>query len=107
MIDRNVAQAHYLGGLIAEQPELELVAPIGLDIVCFRFNPGAMDSEALNTLNRDVLIQLQESGIAAPSYTTLEGRYCLRAAISNHRSRFADFDILVDAILRIGRAATA
>jgi glutamate/tyrosine decarboxylase-like PLP-dependent enzyme len=107
MIDRNVAQAHYLGGLIAEQPELELVAPIGLDIVCFRFNPGAMDSEALNTLNRDILIQLQESGIAAPSYTTLEGRYCLRAAISNHRSRFADFDILVDAILRIGRAATA
>jgi glutamate/tyrosine decarboxylase-like PLP-dependent enzyme len=102
MIDRNVAQAQYLGKLIKEERDLELSAPIGLDIVCFRYNPGGLDTETLNGLNQAILTELQESGIAAPSYTTLNGDYCLRVAISNHRSRFADFDILVRELLRIG-----
>jgi hypothetical protein len=93
---------HYLGTLIDGRKELELMAPIGLDIVCFRYNPGGLDGEALNALNKGLLIQLQESGIAAPSYTTLGENYCLRVAISNHRSRFADFDTLVDAVMEIG-----
>jgi len=102
MMARNVEQAHYLGRLVGDAPGLELTAPIGLDIVCFRFNPGGVDRESLNTLNRNLLIELQESGVAAPSYTTLNGVYCLRAAISNHRSRFEDFDLLVNEVIRIG-----
>lgn len=108
MIARNVEQAQYLGRLIEAADGLELMAPIGLDIVCFRFNPGgpagAADLEALNRLNQDILVELQESGVAAPSYTTLQGAYCLRVAISNHRSRFEDFDLLVSEVLRIGQA---
>ena len=107
MIDRNVAQARYLGELIDKQKELELTAPIGLDIVCFRYNPGGLDSEALNALNQQLLIDLQESGVAAPSYTTLGDAYCLRVAIANHRSRFADFDVMVEKVLEIGRALAA
>jgi glutamate/tyrosine decarboxylase-like PLP-dependent enzyme len=103
MIARNVEQAHYLGGLIETTPELERMAPIGLDIVCFRFRPGGFDPERLDQLNRDILAELHEQGIAAPSYTTLNGRYCLRVAIANHRSRTADFDLLVREVLRIGR----
>ena len=102
MIARNVEQARYLGRLVEEADGLELTAPIGLDIVCFRFNPGGLDVEALNRLNQALLVELQESGIAAPSYTTLHGEYCLRVAISNHRSRFEDFDLLVKEVLRIG-----
>lgn len=107
MIDRNVAQARYLGELIEKEHELELTAPIGLDIVCFRYNPGGLDTEALNALNQQLLIDLQESGVAAPSYTTLGETYCLRAAIANHRSRFDDFDLLVQKVLEIGRALAA
>ncbi len=103
MMARNVEQAHYLGELIASEPLLELVAPIGLDIVCFRYNPGGLDDEALNALNKEVLIRLQEQGIAAPSYTTLNGRYCLRVAIANFRSTQADFDALVEAVVRLGQ----
>ena len=65
---------------------------------------GAADLESLNRLNQDILVELQESGVAAPSYTTLQGAYCLRVAISNHRSRFEDFDLLVSEVLRIGQA---
>ena len=107
MMQRNVEQAHYLGSLIESAKELELLAPIGLDIVCFRFNPGGLGKEKLERLNRDILIQLQERGIAAPSYTTLNGSYCLRVAIANHRSRQEDFDLLVREVLNLGRELSA
>jgi len=108
MMARNVEQARYLGELVTKSDKLELTAPIGLDIVCFQYNPGGLDTEALNQLNKALLVGLQESGVAAPSYTTLNGKYCLRVAISNHRSRFEDFDLMVEEVLRIGeRLASA
>jgi aromatic-L-amino-acid/L-tryptophan decarboxylase len=107
MIARNVEQAHYFGGLVEKDPSLELLAPIGLDIVCFRFNPGGLDDEPLNALNKEILMQLHEQGIAAPSYTTLQGRYCLRIAIANHRSKLEDFDLLAQEVVRIGQELVA
>jgi aromatic-L-amino-acid decarboxylase len=106
LMARNVEQAHYLGQLIEKKQNMELLAPIGLNIVCFRFNPDRMDDETLNALNKEILIQLQEQGICAPSYTTIHGRYCLRAAIANHRSVQNDFDVLVEEVLRIGQKLT-
>jgi glutamate/tyrosine decarboxylase-like PLP-dependent enzyme len=103
MIARNVEQAHYFGQLVDNDPTLELMAPIGMDIVCFRFNPGGMDEASLNALNKEILMQLHEQGIAVPSYTTLNGRYCLRIAIANHRSRQEDFDLLAREIVRLGK----
>lgn len=103
MMARNVEHAHYLGGLIGASDALELMAPIGLDIVCFRYNPGGMDDETLNRLNQELLVRLQEGGVAAPSYTTLNGAWCLRAAISNHRSRREDFDLMISEIHRIAK----
>jgi hypothetical protein len=50
---------------------------------------------------------LQERGLSVPSYTTLDGRYCLRVAIANHRSRFEDFDALVRDVLLIAAELTA
>jgi aromatic-L-amino-acid/L-tryptophan decarboxylase len=102
MISRNVEQAHYFGNLVENEPTLELLAPIGLNIVCFRYNPGHLDDHALNKLNKEILMRLQESGIAAPSYTTLGGRYCMRIAIANHRSTQEDFELLAREVVRIG-----
>lgn len=102
MIDRNIEQARYFGKLVEDDPDMELIAPIGLDIVCFRFNPGNLDADTLNNLNKEILFQLHEQGIAVPSYTTLNGIYCLRIAIANHRSRKEDFDLLAKEVVRIG-----
>ena len=107
MISRNVDQAQYLGRLIEKTTYLELIAPIGLDIVCYRYNPGETDLQSLNNLNRRILIELQEQGIAAPSYTTLNGQYCIRVAIANHRSRYEDFDLLIEQTIRIGQSISA
>ena len=94
MIARNIEQAQYFGELVRQDPQMELAAPIGLDIVCFRFNPGGLDDDTLNSLNKEILMQLHEQSIAVPSYTTLNGIYCLRIAIANHRSKQDDFDLL-------------
>lgn len=102
MMERNVEQAHYFAGLVEAHPQLERMAPVGLDIVCFRYNPGGQEEQALNALNKELLIQLQEQGIAAPSYTTLQGRYCLRLAVANHRSRREDFELLAEEVVRLG-----
>jgi glutamate/tyrosine decarboxylase-like PLP-dependent enzyme len=62
-----------------------------------------LDDAALDKLNDDILVRLQEEGIAAPSGTTIRGRYVLRVAQTNHRSRREDMEILVREVLRIGR----
>jgi glutamate/tyrosine decarboxylase-like PLP-dependent enzyme len=80
-------------------------ALIGWNIVCFRFNPGGWMTSFSNT-EKEILMQLQEKGIAAPSYTTLHGQYCLRLAIVNHRSEQDDFDVLAKEVVRIGRELT-
>jgi glutamate/tyrosine decarboxylase-like PLP-dependent enzyme len=75
---------------------------VSLNIVCFRYAPSGLGQELLDEVNREILMRVQERGIAVPSSTRLGGRLALRVAISNQRSRRADFDTLVEAVLRIG-----
>jgi glutamate/tyrosine decarboxylase-like PLP-dependent enzyme len=103
MIQKNIDQAHYLEGLISAAPELELMAPVALNVVCFRYIRDVMDDTALDMLNRQILVELQEQGIAAPSGTNVRGRFVLHIANTNHRSRTEDFDILVRETVRIGK----
>ena len=104
LIHQNVRQAHYLAGLVTKHPLLELLAPAPLNIVCFRVKlPGKSDAE-LNALNREILLRLQESGVAVPSQTTLHGRFAIRVAVTNHRSRREDFNLLVNAVAEHGDA---
>jgi glutamate/tyrosine decarboxylase-like PLP-dependent enzyme len=103
LIEQNVAQARYLTELVEAHPDLELLAPTALNIVCFRFAPAELRESDLNALNEEILLRLQESGIAVPSGTMLGSRFALRCANVNHRSKRADFRILVDAVVKIGR----
>jgi aromatic-L-amino-acid/L-tryptophan decarboxylase len=102
MVKQNVEQARYLAKLVDKAPKLELLAPVPLNIVCFRYKADGMSADSLNGFNEELLIRLQESGMAVPSYTTLGGKYVIRAAITNQRSRREDFDLLVEEVIRIG-----
>jgi aromatic-L-amino-acid decarboxylase len=105
LIEQNVSQAAYLAGLVEAEPELELLADVPLNVVCFRYRGAAnpAGNPELNALNEELLNLLQESGAAVPSHTVLDGRYAIRVAITNHRSRRADFDTLVTEVLARGR----
>ena len=104
IIQQNVNQVHYLAGLVEQTPELEMLAPAPLNIACFRYRVEGLDDEALNALNAELLLQLQESGLAVPSNTNIEGKYAIRVANTNQRTRCEDFDILVQAVVRLGDA---
>jgi aromatic-L-amino-acid decarboxylase len=94
--------AQYLEQCITQTPELELLAPVSLNIVCFRYR--CCDADRVNA---DIVVALQESGIAAPSSTTLDGKLAIRAAIFNHRTNKGDIDALIRATLEFGAARLA
>ncbi|MGX4803659.1 pyridoxal phosphate-dependent decarboxylase family protein [Bradyrhizobium guangdongense] len=95
VIARSCALARYLETRVLAEPRLELLAPVNLNIVCFRYRAG-------DAVNREIVADIQESGIAAPSGTTLDGRFAIRAAIVNHRTAETDIDALVSAVLEFG-----
>ena len=101
-IQTNIDQAHYLGARVEATEALELVAPVAMNIVCFRYAPDGIAEDRLNTLNQAILTALQVRGIAVPSQTVLAGRFAIRVCITNHRSELSDFDALIDAVLAIG-----
>jgi aromatic-L-amino-acid decarboxylase len=103
LIEQNVEQARGLAERVDAEPELRRLAPVSLNVVCFRYvGPGAPEAQ-LDAWNRELLCRLHESGVAVPSYTTLDGRYCLRVCLTNHRTRREDLDLLVREVLRLGR----
>jgi aromatic-L-amino-acid/L-tryptophan decarboxylase len=104
LIHQNVRQAHYLAGLVSKHPQLELLAPAPLNVVCFRFVVPGADDTTLNALNEEILLRIQESGVAIPSHTLLNGKFAIRVAITNHRSRREDFDLLVRTVAETGAA---
>jgi aromatic-L-amino-acid/L-tryptophan decarboxylase len=82
---------------IDETPQLEMLAPVTLNIVCFRYR--SKDSDRVNA---DLVVRLQESGICAPSTTRVNGRLAIRVAVVNHRTTQADVDALLQATLALG-----
>ena len=94
-IARSCALAKYLEARVLAEPRLELLAPVNLNIVCFRYR-------ADDAVNREIVADIQESGRAAPSSTTLNGKFAIRAAIVNHRTEERDIDALVAAVLEFG-----
>lgn len=99
IVEQNCHQARYLGQRILREPSLELLAPVSMNIVCFRFRRDGVSAEALDRLNADIVADVQEAGIAAPSTTRILNRLAIRVNITNHRTRRNDLDILVDAVL--------
>lgn len=106
-IQENIEQARYLAALIEAEPCLELLAPVSLNVVCFRYATPQAPGEDWNRLNRKILVELQKQGIAVPSQTILQGRFAIRVCITNHRSEAADFDVLVRSVRAIGDALAA
>jgi glutamate/tyrosine decarboxylase-like PLP-dependent enzyme/Tfp pilus assembly protein PilF len=96
------ALARYLESRIAETPELELLAPVELNVVCFGYR-----AENAERVNPRIAIELQESGIVAPSTTVVGGRVALRAAIVNHRTSKREIDLLLEKTLALGRVMEA
>jgi len=104
LIKQNVDQVQYLVKLVNQHPHLELMAPAPLNVACFRFVADGLNDDQLSDLNKEILMQLHEGGLAAPSYATLDDKFMIRVANTNHRTRSEDFDLLVDEVVRLGKS---
>ena len=92
--------AQTLAARVDREPALQRLAPVALNIVCFRYVAAGGD---LDRLNADIVADLQEAGIAAPSTTIVNGVLAIRSAIVNHRTDATRIvAILVDAVLELG-----
>ncbi|MBU3672621.1 MAG: amino acid decarboxylase [Sinobacteraceae bacterium] len=110
IMQQNVAHACRLGAALAALPDVTLEAPVSLNIVCWRVTPPGTTPVEQDQLTREVLLRLQETGTAVCSGTVLRGRTVIRVAAANHRSRWADFEVLlaaVPAIIDVARRTIA
>lgn len=94
--ERSCALARRLAAGIDAEPLLERVAPVPLNIVCFRYRPGCDEDQSA------IAADLQEAGQVVLSTTTINGRLALRAAFVNHRTAERDVDAAIQAVLNAG-----
>ncbi len=97
-IARTCDLARHLAAAVSAHDDLELLAPVTLNVVCFRAVRPGLDAAQLDALNERVAVAVQESGAAVPSSTRVGGKRALRACIVNHRTGERDVEALVDAV---------
>lgn len=102
LVEQNVDQAHYVADLIKAAPELELVIPVSLNVVCFRYVADGLSEDALAELNTKIARQLFFNGVAIAAGTVVNGKTAIRLCIVNHRSKREDFDLYINEFIRIG-----
>lgn len=104
VLEQSVRQARALADCISREPELELLNEVTLNIVCFRVRHDGLSAAEADTLHEHILVELQQSGFCVLTPHRIAGRTCLRAALSNHRTRLADVLSLVPHVLSLARS---
>lgn len=107
-IKSDLGLARDLAEKIVNQPELELVAPVELSAVCFRYiGSGGRSEGDLNRLNPAILRQVNKRGRVYLSNATLRAKFCLRACIVNHRTKMSDLDSVVSEVLEAAKEVSS
>ncbi len=107
MVERHLDIAAHLADLIDEAPELERLAEVPLNIVCFRARPPGMPEARLDSLNADLAERILADGRVFVGSTSFDGRVALRPAIVNWRTGPADVELLVEIAREITGELTA
>jgi glutamate/tyrosine decarboxylase-like PLP-dependent enzyme len=103
MVERHLDLAQRLARQVDEEPELERLADVPLNVVCFRARPAGLGDDELDELNRRLGEAIIEDGRVYVGTTTYDGRVALRPAIVNWRTTERDIDALVELVLELGR----
>lgn len=100
-MERNMACARRLAQLVEEAPDMELLAPVELSVVCFRHRPKGFAGE-LDAFNERLLVELQRGGSSYLSNTRIDGAFALRACVLNYRTTESDIDRLMEDVRAAG-----
>jgi aromatic-L-amino-acid decarboxylase len=102
------ALARRLGSLVAEADDLELLAPVELSVVCFRYAPPALGDNAtgLDALNKAIMEEVQAGGEVFLTQTTLGGKFSLRACVVHYATTEDDLRAPLTVVRRVGARLT-
>ena len=108
-IAHDAALARYLGDLVDDHPDFELMAPVSLSICCFRYAPSALrgDEDRLDRLNERLMTAVMGDGRVYCSNAVLNGRFCLRACIVNFRTEAEQLELLLEVATEHGERLAA
>jgi len=107
-ISEDIALAAYLGEIVSKAEDFELLAPVELSICCFRCVPsGGMSDQQLDQLNEKIMEAVQKGGRAYLSNATVNGKFGLRACITNFRTTKVDIEETLAAVRDAGKVLAA
>ncbi len=103
MVDKHLSLAQRMAQLVDESPVLERLEDVFLNIVCFRYNPGNLGEEELNTINKQLGEAVLENGLFYAGTTTYKGMTALRPAIVNWRTNEKNIEEFINVITKLGK----
>ena len=102
MVERHLGLAQRLAGLVDAAEDLERLADVPLNIVCFRYRPPGADAHRLDEINRRLAEAIVYDGRVYVGGTVYEGKRALRPAIVNWRTTERDIDLIVEVVRELG-----
>ncbi len=102
MVERHLRLAQRVARQVDEAPDLERLAEVPLNVVCFRFHPPGVAEDALDALNRQLGEAILEDGRVYFGTTEYAGKVAFRPAIVNWRTGDDDVDLIVKVVRELG-----
>jgi glutamate/tyrosine decarboxylase-like PLP-dependent enzyme len=102
-VSNDISMAAYMGELVSAAEDFELLAPVELSICCFRYVPRNANPDDLNRLNEEIMAAVQKGGRAYLSNATVNGKFALRACITNFRTTKADIEETLNVVRATAR----
>ncbi len=102
MVERHLDLAQRLAGLVDDASDLERLADVPLNLVCFRYRPDGVPEEELDALNARLGEEVLADGRVYVGTTRFGGKVAFRPAIVNWRTRAEDIDLLASVIQELG-----
>jgi len=105
LVERHCDLAAHLAARVDAAPDLQRLAEVPLNVVCFRYRPPGLAEPELDSVNRRLGEALLDDGRVYAGTTEYDGHVALRPAISNWRTTAADLDLLVEVVQDLGARA--
>lgn len=102
LVERHCSLARHLASLVDAAPDMERLADVPLNVVCFRYAPSSVDGSRLDDLNRRLGDALLDDGRVYAGTTVFRGKVAFRPAISNWRTTAADLEYFLEVIRELG-----